>query len=111
MDLAYAVSDVVLCRAGASTISELCLVGASAILVPSPNVAEDHQTKNAMALVERDAALIVKDVEAVANAITTATELLNDAEQRSALREEILRLARPDATTAIANEVVKAAGK
>lgn len=108
MDLAYAVSDVVLCRAGASTISELCLVGASAILVPSPNVAEDHQTKNAMALVERNAALIVKDVEAVSNAISTAIDLLDDEDQRSALREEILRLARPDATAAIASEVLKA---
>ena len=109
MDLAYAAADVVVCRAGASTISELCLVGQPAILVPSPNVAEDHQTKNAMVLVDREAAMYVGESEAVEKAISSAIELLDDKERRKALREAILKLARPEATADIADEVIKAA--
>ena len=109
MDLAYGAADVVVCRAGASTISELCLVGANAILVPSPNVAEDHQTKNAMVLVEREAAVLVKDAEAVWSAIPEALKLLDDESRAGALSSAILELARPEATAAIAHEIIKAA--
>ncbi len=97
MDLAYAVADIVIARSGALTISELCLSGNPSILVPSPNVAEDHQTKNAMALVNRNAAVLVKDSEANKAMLQTAFALLTDGRQAEKLSENILNLGKPNA--------------
>ena len=107
MDLAYAAADLVISRAGAGTISELCLVGKSSILVPSPNVAEDHQTKNAMALVEKDAALMVKDSEINEKLFSLAFDVVNDEKRCKALSEEIKKLAKPNATLTIVDEAEK----
>jgi UDP-N-acetylglucosamine--N-acetylmuramyl-(pentapeptide) pyrophosphoryl-undecaprenol N-acetylglucosamine transferase len=107
MDLAYAVAGVVISRAGAGTISELCLVGKPAILVPSPNVAEDHQTKNAMALVEKDAALMVRDSDIDEKLIPQAVRLINDEKRCKELSAKIKTLARPNATKDIVDEVEK----
>ena len=107
MDLAYAAADAVVSRAGALSISELCLVAKPAILVPSPNVAEDHQTKNAMALVKQDAALLVKDGDAQNTLVHTALALLNDGEQKQKLSSQIQKIARPDAAERIAQEILK----
>lgn len=101
MDLAYAIADIVISRAGAISVSELCLVQKPAILVPSPNVAEDHQTKNAMALVEKDAALLVKDVDARETLISIALEVLNDPEKCKSLAENARQLGKPNATSEI----------
>ncbi|MBI2721626.1 MAG: undecaprenyldiphospho-muramoylpentapeptide beta-N-acetylglucosaminyltransferase [Bacteroidetes bacterium] len=109
MDLAYAAADIVISRAGASSVSELCNIGMPCILVPSPNVAEDHQTKNAMALVKKDAAVIVKDEEASIYLIKTSIELLNDSAKQKALRENILKMAFHDSANVIAKEVLKLA--
>jgi len=106
MDLAYAAADVVICRAGALTIAELCMVGKPAILVPSPNVAEDHQTKNAMALVEKDAAVIIRDGEASEKMIANALALLWDDNRQQELSANIKMMARPDAAEHIAEEVM-----
>ncbi len=102
----YALADLVISRAGASSISELCLLGKPAILVPSPNVAEDHQTHNAMALVNKDAAVLVKDADAGQQLIPTALALLQDPDRLSALSEHILTLAQPDSARRIAEEVI-----
>ena len=110
LDLAYAVADLVISRAGASSVSELCNLGLPGILVPSPNVAEDHQTRNAMALVTRDAAVLVKDQEARSVLIDTAIKLVNDDHRRHQLAANIIKLAYPDAATVIAREVLKLAG-
>ena len=107
MDLAYAAADVIISRAGAGTISELTLVGKPVILVPSPNVAEDHQTHNAMALVNRGAALLVKDPDAEATLIPAALELLGDTAKRSSLSENLKKMAIRDADEVIAREVLK----
>ena len=107
MDLAYAMADVVIGRGGALTISELCLVGKPAILIPSPNVAEDHQTKNAMALVEKNAALMVHDSEAKEKMISTAIDLLNDENKKMELADNLKKLAKPNAAAEIANEILK----
>ena len=107
MDLAYAMADVVIGRAGALTISELCLVGKPAILIPSPNVAEDHQTKNAMALVEKNAAIMVHDKEAKEKMISTAIDLLNDDNKKMELTNNIKKLAKPNAAENIAKEILK----
>ena len=107
MDLAYAAADVIISRAGAGTISELALVGKPVILVPSPNVAEDHQTHNAMALVNRDAALLVRDAEAHDTLVKTALDLVNDAARRCSLSENIRKLAIRNADEVIAREVLK----
>ena len=107
MDLAYAAADVIIGRAGALTISELCLVGKPAILVPSPNVAEDHQTKNALALVEKNAAKMVKDGDAKKNMLATAIELLENIEMQKILRENIVKLAKPNAAESIAKTILK----
>ncbi len=104
---AYALADVVISRAGASSISELCLLGKASILVPSPNVAEDHQTHNAMALVNQDAALLVKDTDAHLRLVPTALRLLENKEQCAALHKHILALAQPDSARRIAEEVVR----
>ena len=111
MPLAYALADLVISRAGASSISELCLLGKPSILVPSPNVAEDHQTHNAMALVRKDAAILVKDVDAKNMLITTALALINSEEQLESLHRNILTLALPDSARLIAEEVMKLAQK
>ena len=106
MDLAYAAADVVIGRAGAGTISELCLVGKAALLVPSPNVAEDHQTANARSLAEREAAVLLPDAEAAERMLPQALALLADAPRRERLGQNIQTLARPNAAEAIAEEVL-----
>lgn len=111
MDLAYAAADVVISRSGASTVSELCALGKAVVFVPSPNVAEDHQTHNAMALVRKDAALIVKDAEAPEKLLPTALELLSDDAKRAQLEKNILALALVDAAQTIADEAYKIIGK
>ena len=108
---AYALADLVISRAGASSISELCLLGKPAILVPSPNVAEDHQTHNAMALVHKDAAVLVKDVDAQAKLVSTALPLIHDDQQLHTLHTNILTLALPNSANLIAQEVIKLAAK
>ena len=107
----YANADLVISRAGASSISELCLLGKPAILVPSPNVAEDHQTHNAMALVNKDAAVLVRDVEAADKLIPTALELLQDDQRLQTLHTNILQLAQKDSAKRIAEEVILLAQK
>jgi len=107
MDLAYAAADVVISRSGALSVSELCIAGKPCILVPSPNVAEDHQTKNAKALVDKGAALVVPDKEASGRLVEEALKLLFDQQQANALRENILKLAKPNATRDIVNEIEK----
>ncbi len=107
MDLAYAAADVVISRSGASSVSELCAAHKAVIFVPSPNVAEDHQTHNAMALVRKDAAMIVKDADAMEKMIPTAVELLKDTERIKTLEDNAGKMALPDAATKIAEEVYK----
>lgn len=107
MDYAYAAADVVVGRAGALTISELCASGKATILVPSPNVAEDHQTSNAMSLVTKDAAILVKDVDARAQLVNRALELLADEVRQAKLEQQIKTLALPDAADRIAEEALK----
>ncbi|MCB0704481.1 MAG: undecaprenyldiphospho-muramoylpentapeptide beta-N-acetylglucosaminyltransferase [Saprospiraceae bacterium] len=107
MDLAYELADVVVGRAGALTISELCLVGKPTILIPSPNVAEDHQTKNARALEEKDAAILLPDSEAKARILTLALDILGDANRQSRLVKNIQALGIPDADERIAAEVLR----
>ena len=109
MEDAYAAADLVISRAGASSISELCLLGKPAILVPSPNVAEDHQTKNALALVDKQAALYVKDAEAVNKLIGLALNVIRDADKLSALSRNIKAMAFTDSADRIAEEVCKLA--
>ncbi len=104
---AYALADLVISRAGASSISELCLLGKASVLVPSPNVAEDHQTHNAMALVRKDAAVLVKDVDAKTEMVRTALQLIQDEQKLQSLEQNILTLALPDSANIIAQEVVK----
>ena len=111
MGAAYRAADLVISRAGASSISEFCLIGKPVILVPSPNVAEDHQTKNAMALVEKDAALYVKDAEAPEKAIATALNTVKDDARLAALAANIKKLALPDSADIIADKVVELARK
>ncbi len=107
MDLAYNAADLIISRAGALSLSEICLVGKPAILVPSPNVAEDHQTKNAMALVKKNAAMMVKDSEAVDKLVDLAIKLILDKKRLKELSDNARMLAEPDATTKIVNELVK----
>jgi len=107
MDLAYAAADVIISRAGAGTIAELCLIKKPVILVPSPNVAEDHQTKNAMALVKNKAAVLINDRSAEDTLVRDALQLLKDKELCAKLSENLGRMALPDADEIIANEVLK----
>jgi UDP-N-acetylglucosamine--N-acetylmuramyl-(pentapeptide) pyrophosphoryl-undecaprenol N-acetylglucosamine transferase len=107
MDLAYAIANLVISRAGASSISELCLLGKPSILVPSPNVAEDHQTHNAMALVCKDAALLVKDAEAEKDLIPTAIDLIFDDKKLEEISINVSALAERDSARRIADEVMK----
>lgn len=107
MDMAYAAADLVISRAGAGTISELALLGKSVILVPSPNVSEDHQTQNAMALVKNDAAVMIRDVDAPALLVETALKTLVDDTKLKDLKKNILKMALPDSANLIAEEVFK----
>lgn len=111
MDYAYAAADLVISRAGAGTISELCVVGKPCVLVPSPNVSEDHQTKNAMALVNKQAAVLVKDNEAREHLILQALRLLKDDAEMKILAVNIAKLAMPDAADRIAAEILKLINK
>ena len=106
MGAAYKAADIVVSRAGAGSISEFCLLGKPVILVPSPNVAEDHQTKNALALVRRDAALYVKDAEAPLTLLPLAIDTVHDDSRLQLLHEHILQLALPNSATIIAREVI-----
>ena len=109
MGSAYRAADLVISRAGASSISEFCLIGKPVILVPSPNVAEDHQTKNALALSTRDAAIYIKDAEAPDTLLQTAIETVNDDAKLKSLSENVLKLALPDSANIIAKEVINLA--
>jgi UDP-N-acetylglucosamine--N-acetylmuramyl-(pentapeptide) pyrophosphoryl-undecaprenol N-acetylglucosamine transferase len=106
MATAYKAADLVISRAGASSISEFCLIGKPVILVPSPNVAEDHQTKNALALSTKNAAIHVKDADAPANLLELAVHTVNDNKRLAELSENILKLALPDSAEIIAKEVI-----
>lgn len=105
----YAQADLVISRAGASSISEICLLGKAAILVPSPNVAEDHQTHNAMALVRKDAAVLVKDADAARELIDTALQLIGDEKRLETLSHNVRSLAQEDSAKRIAEEVMRLA--
>ena len=107
MDYAYEIADVVVSRSGACTVSELCLAGKPTLFVPSPNVAEDHQTKNAQALVNKKAARMVADADAVDCGISTALRMIADKDELTMLSKNISRLAVPDAADRVADEIVK----
>ena len=107
MDYAYTIADVVISRSGACSVSELELAGKSVIFVPSPNVAEDHQTKNARALSDKNAAMLIPDSEAVERAIPAAEELLRDEQLRRTLENNIRQLATPEAARDVAQEIIK----
>ena len=111
MGAAYRAADLVISRAGASSISEFCLIGKPVILVPSPNVAEDHQTKNALALVNHDAALYVKDADAPQQLLALALKTVDDEERLKTLSQNILKLALPNSADIIADEVIRMALK
>ncbi len=111
MGAAYKAADLVISRAGASSISEFCLIGKPVILVPSPNVAEDHQTKNAMALVNKDAALCVKDADAPDTLLQLAIKTVKDSSRLKSLSENIKKLGLKDSAEIIADEVIKLATK
>ena len=110
MDLAYAAADIVISRSGASSVSELCAAHKAVIFVPSPNVAEDHQTHNAMALVRKDAAIMVKDIEAEEKLMATACGLIEDKEKTALMEENIAKLALREAAMTIADEVYRIVG-
>ncbi len=107
MDLAYSIADLVVSRAGASSISELCLLAKPVILVPSPNVAEDHQTQNALALVRKEAAVMIRDIDAKEQLVDKALELIEKDKELNKLSENILKLAEKDSADRIALEVMK----
>ncbi|MDD3004831.1 undecaprenyldiphospho-muramoylpentapeptide beta-N-acetylglucosaminyltransferase [Flavobacterium sp.] len=107
MDLAYAAADVIISRAGASSVSELCLVAKPTLFIPSPNVAEDHQTKNAQAIANKNGALLMKESELDTQFANTINLLLNDVELQKSLSENMLKLAKPNATKDIVDEIVK----
>ena len=111
MDLAYAAADIVISRSGASSISELCAAHKAAIFVPSPNVAEDHQTHNAMALVKKGAAIMVKDSEAEQKMMKTACDLLRNPDKTAQMEKNIAALAKTDAAMTIAEEVYRITGR
>ena len=107
MDLAYAASDLVVARAGAITISELAVLGKTTLLVPSPNVSEDHQTKNAMALVDKGAARLLRDEQCETDLIKEISEILGDEKTMEELKKNIKTIAKPNATEEIADEILK----
>ena len=107
MNDAYAVADVIISRAGASSVSVLCVVGKPVIFVPSPNVAEDHQTKNAQAIADEKAAILIKETELKDNFQKIFLEIFNDKQKRKILSENIKALAKPNATKQIVDEIIK----
>lgn len=107
MDLAYGAADIIISRAGAGSVSELCIVGRPVIFIPSPNVAEDHQTKNAQSLVEKDAAIMVRETELDEKFETVFLELIRNMDLRGKLGANIKNLAMPNATKEIVNEIEK----
>ncbi|WP_291104754.1 MULTISPECIES: undecaprenyldiphospho-muramoylpentapeptide beta-N-acetylglucosaminyltransferase [unclassified Flavobacterium] len=107
MDLVYATADIVISRAGASSVSELCIVGKPVIFIPSPNVAEDHQTKNAKSIVDKKGAIMIRESELDENFTTIFNSLLNDENQQKELSKNIKQLALPNATKQIVDEIVK----
>ena len=107
MDLAYAMADLVISRSGASSISEICAAHKAAVLVPSPNVAEDHQTHNAMALVRKNAGVLIKDSEAVHKLMPEATRLVRDAEALKEMETNVAKLAKMDAAATIIDEIYR----
>jgi len=107
MDMAYSIADLVVSRAGASSISELCLLAKPVILIPSPNVAEDHQTQNALALVHKDAAIMIKDADSKAQLVDKMLEVIEDETQLNKLSKSILQLAEKDSADRIAEEILK----
>ena len=109
MDYAFAAADIIVSRAGAGTISELCLVGKPVILIPSPNVAEDHQTRNAEALSRNDAAILIPDNQAEEILVDEAIRLALDASEKALLSRNIRKMADRDADIKIANEILKLA--
>ena len=109
MENAYAAADIIVSRAGAGTISELCLTARPVILVPSPNVAEDHQTMNALALSKKDAAITIADKDAGKQLVDTVIELIDDENRREMLGRNISGLAIRDSDVKIANEILKLA--
>ena len=107
MDLAYAAADIIISRAGASSVSELCIVGKPVIFIPSPNVAEDHQTKNALAITEKNAGILIREKDLDTQFETRFAELIKSEEIQAGLSNEIKKLALPNATSAIVDEVEK----
>ena len=107
MDMAYAAADLIISRAGALSVSELCLVGKPVIFIPSPNVAEDHQTKNALSVSEKNAAILLKESDAIQNFESVLGGLLKDEDMQQRLSENIKMLARPNATKDIVEEIKK----
>ncbi|MBG6060594.1 UDP-N-acetylglucosamine--N-acetylmuramyl-(pentapeptide) pyrophosphoryl-undecaprenol N-acetylglucosamine transferase [Flavobacterium sp. CG_9.1] len=107
MDLVYAAADIVVSRAGASSVSELCIVGKPVIFIPSPNVAEDHQTKNAQAIVDKNGAILLKEVELDSQFGTVFESLIKDEAKQKMLSDNIKQLAMPEATIRIVDEIVK----
>ncbi len=107
MDLAYAAADLIVSRSGASSVSEICVAGKPCVFVPSPNVAEDHQTHNAMALVRKEAAEIVKDAEAAEKLMPLAMDLIHDAKRLDEIGANALKMALPDAAALIVDEAYK----
>jgi UDP-N-acetylglucosamine--N-acetylmuramyl-(pentapeptide) pyrophosphoryl-undecaprenol N-acetylglucosamine transferase len=111
MDFAYAASDIIISRAGASSVSELCIVGKPVIFIPSPNVAEDHQTKNAMAIVCNDAAMLIKETDLELDFENNFSQLITSTEKQDILGKNIKKLALVNATRQIADEVEKLLNK
>jgi UDP-N-acetylglucosamine--N-acetylmuramyl-(pentapeptide) pyrophosphoryl-undecaprenol N-acetylglucosamine transferase len=107
MDLIYAAADVVISRAGASSVSELCLVGKPTIFIPSPNVAEDHQTKNAKAIADKNGAVLLRESELDEQFENTFSKLLADENWQKELSQNIKKLAKPNATKDIVEEIIK----
>jgi UDP-N-acetylglucosamine--N-acetylmuramyl-(pentapeptide) pyrophosphoryl-undecaprenol N-acetylglucosamine transferase len=107
MDLAYTAADVIISRAGALSVSELCLVGKPVIFIPSPNVAEDHQTKNALAITDKDAAILLKESEAMHTFESVFFELMQSEKMQEMLSRNIRSLAKPNATLHIVDEIEK----
>ena len=106
MELAYAAADVIISRAGASSVSELCVVGKPVICIPSPNVAEDHQTKNARAIADKQAAILLRESELNEQFANTFSKLIADEAQQEALSAHIKALAQPNATKDIVNLIL-----
>ena len=107
MDLIYAAADFIISRSGASSVSELCLVAKPTIFIPSPNVAEDHQTKNAKAICDRNGAVLIKESNLDAEFKTVFKELISNEEKQIELSQNIKKLAKPNATKDIVEEIVK----